>query len=179
MTPIRPSVSPGLTYRAIRCWVSSPGLLPPPPFPPSPPVLVLCGKYRAVYPASMKYSCATRYTPEIPGLFGNSEARDVCIVFLSLSSLSIYLSICPSISLSLRFLFSISLPLCLCIASDERKRWLKDSPGIAKCTTAVVQHTGRGGYFNPWTREKRVNALRIDGPRKSITFYLINAKFIG
>lgn len=36
---------------------------------------------RAVYPAPMKYSCATRYIPEIPDLFGNSEARDICTVF--------------------------------------------------------------------------------------------------
>lgn len=33
------------------------------------------GKCRAVYPAPMKYSCATRYCPEIPGLFGNFEGE--------------------------------------------------------------------------------------------------------
>lgn len=69
----------------------------------------------------MKYSCATRYTTEIPSLFGNSVARDVCTTFC----LATYPSVCLSVSL-LSVFFSVSLLLSLYIAPDERKRRPRD-----------------------------------------------------
>lgn len=71
---------------------------------------------RAVYPAPMKYSCATRYTPEIPDLFGNSEARDVCTMF-SLCFFFLYLSLFLSL-------------ICRC---NKGKRRLRDSESARLC----------------------------------------------
>lgn len=151
MTPIRPSVSPGPTCRAIRCWVSSPGLL-------HPLLAFLYGKYRAVYRPDEIFM---RH-PVHPGdpWFVRKFAGEIPFIFLPLP-LSIYLS--TYLSLSLCFLlFFFCLFAFISIhryTSGEIKRRLRDSAEIAKCATAVVQHTGRGGYFNLWIRENAGSML--------------------